>query len=187
MHAFPSLPTFPNCKRPGSGATCSRISTSTQEPMEMPFRKTRKGKCFPSTACRPQSTGHFPTTAVSCPFAIASRASHISHWEATRKMTQPLARYSLAPQTVPNKHRPKNQKREAPRRHWTLPLGPLTNSRILCHRQYSQPDARRMLGRPQHAVRGLLIVVGLGQIDIGHELLRIAIDQREPGALDLDH
>src|SRR4249920_1077986 len=54
-------------------------------------------------------------------------------------------------------------------------------------RHDTQANTRRMLRRPQHPMRGLLIVLRLGHINIRYELLRIAIDQRKPCALNLDH
>src|SRR6187402_185938 len=46
---------------------------------------------------------------------------------------------------------------------------------------------RRLLARSKYPLRGLLKIGILCEEDIRHELLRIAVDEREPGALHLDH
>jgi hypothetical protein len=46
---------------------------------------------------------------------------------------------------------------------------------------------RWVFGRSQDPMCGLLEIFGLGKVDIRHKLLRIAIDDWEPRALNLDH
>src|SRR5262245_2937309 len=47
--------------------------------------------------------------------------------------------------------------------------------------------ARSVIRRPIHAVRRRPKVLGRSLEDVGHERLRVAVDDGEPGALDLDH
>src|SRR5258706_12542438 len=54
-------------------------------------------------------------------------------------------------------------------------------------RQRAEPDARRVIGGAVSAVGRFGEVFWLGEINIGDELLRVAVHQREPGALDLHH
>src|SRR5438093_831105 len=48
-----------------------------------------------------------------------------------------------------------------------------------------QLDERRRLSRPEHTLRGRAEVGVLRGVDVRHECLRVAVDEREPGALDL--
>src|SRR5262245_40328765 len=52
------------------------------------------------------------------------------------------------------------------------------------HRQF---DRARLVGRVPHALRRLLKIRGLGEHDVRHEALRIAVIEREPRRLDLHH
>src|SRR5215813_14239069 len=52
--------------------------------------------------------------------------------------------------------------------------------------QHANLQMRRKFRRTIDPLRGLLEVLVFGLIDV-HELLRIAVDQREPSALDMDH
>ena len=55
---------------------------------------------------------------------------------------------------------------------------------VLNHRK---ADAAGMAGGVVNALGGLLIIPWLSQKDIGNELLRVSIVEREPCRLDLDH
>src|SRR5262245_13978731 len=71
----------------------------------------------------------------------------------------------------------------------TCPGRPL---RSICHRRlgsghHTKSNVRRMLGGAKHSMCRLLKILRPGIIDVRHKFLWIAIDEREPGALDLDH
>src|SRR6266852_8581890 len=54
-------------------------------------------------------------------------------------------------------------------------------------RQERERDARRILLRAVDSLRGFLKVGLLGFENIGNKFLRVAVDDREPSALDLHH
>src|SRR5262245_52953070 len=58
---------------------------------------------------------------------------------------------------------------------------------LLLRCQDSDLDRCGLLGSAPDSLRRLGEVLFLRPVDVGHELLRIAIDQREPGRLNLDH
>src|SRR5688572_29876669 len=66
-------------------------------------------------------------------------------------------------------------------------LPPRKSDSSLGRRQDAELQAGGMFGRMVDPLRGPLVVFRFREVDVRHERLRIAIDQREPGALDLHH
>src|ERR1700719_2986109 len=52
------------------------------------------------------------------------------------------------------------------------------------HRQFYKAE---LCGRVIHTLGGFAVVVGLGPENVGDEGLRVAVVEREPTGLDLDH
>ena len=60
----------------------------------------------------------------------------------------------------------------------------LSNLALLHHRQF---NAARKVHRMEYLLRGNLVVIGLCFKNIGHILLRVTVNDREPRALYLHH
>jgi nucleoside-diphosphate-sugar epimerase len=63
----------------------------------------------------------------------------------------------------------------------------LPKSASLKKRTHRQDDMGRVLFRPEYPLGRRAVIRGLGQEDILDERLRIPVDEREPGVLDLNH
>ena len=61
------------------------------------------------------------------------------------------------------------------------------NQLTLLMLNHRQADAARLSRGVVNALGGLLIIPWMSQKNIGNELLRVSIVEREPGGLDLDH